>query len=63
MNKKVKWGIIIGIGALLIAGGIYTSLPKENKELSAANHVMAGQSRGRKALNVNAIIIKPQLLK
>lgn len=63
MNKKTKWGIFIGIGALLIAGGIYTSMPKENEELSSANQVMANQSRGRRALNVNAIIIKPQLLK
>lgn len=63
MNKKTKWGIFIGIGALLIAGGIYTSMPKENEELSSANKVMANQSRGRRALNVNAIIIKPQLLK
>lgn len=63
MNKKTKWGIFIGIGALLIAGGIYTSMPKENEELSAANQVMANQSRGRRALNVNAITIKPQLLK
>lgn len=63
MNKKTKWGIFIGIGALLIAGGIYTSMPKENEELSSANKVMANHSRGRRALNVNAIIIKPQLLK
>lgn len=63
MNKKTKWGIFIGIGALLIAGGIYTSMPKENEELSSANKVMANQSRDRRALNVNAIIIKPQLLK
>lgn len=63
MNKKTKWGIFIGIGALLIAGGVYTSMPKENEELSSANQVMANQSRGRRALNVNAIIIKPQLLK
>ena len=63
MNKKMKWGIFAGIGILLVAGGIYTSLPKENEELSAANQVMAAQSRGKKALNVNAITIKPQLLK
>ncbi len=59
----MKWGIFAGIGILLVAGGIYTSLPKENEELSAANQVMAAQSRGKKALNVNAITIKPQLLK
>ena len=30
MNKRVKWGIIIVIGAGLIGGGIYSQLPKEN---------------------------------
>ena len=59
----MKWGIFAGIGILLVAGGIYTNLPKENEELSAAHQVMAAQSRGKKALNVNAITIKPQLLK
>ena len=29
MNKKVKWGIIIFIGAGLIGWGIYSQLPKE----------------------------------
>ena len=33
MNKKVKWGIIIFIGAGLIGGGIYSQLPKTNEEL------------------------------
>lgn len=63
MNKKVKWGIIIVIGAGIIGGGIYTQLPKENKELTAADMVMTGQRGGKKILNVNAKIIKPQLLK
>ena len=45
----MKWGIFAGIGILLVAGGIYTSMPKENEELSAANQVMAAQSRGKKA--------------
>lgn len=63
MNKKVKWGIIIVIGAGLIGGGIYTQLPKENKELTAADKVMTGQRGGKNILNVNAKIIKPQLLK
>ena len=34
MNKRVKWGIIIVIGAGLIGGGIYSQLPKENEELA-----------------------------
>ena len=40
MNKRVKWGIIIVIGAGLIGGGIYSQLPKENEELAAADKVM-----------------------
>ena len=32
MNKRVKWGIIIVIGAGLIGGGIYSQLPKENED-------------------------------
>lgn len=63
MNKKVKWGIIIVIGVGLIGGGIYTQLPKENEELTAADKVMTGQRGGKKILNVNAKIVKPQLLK
>lgn len=63
MNKKVKWGIILVIGAGLIGGGIYSRLPKENEELAAADKVMSRQRGGKKILNVNAKIIKPQLLK
>ena len=63
MNKKVKWGIILFIGAGLIGGGIYSQLPKTNEELAAADKVMTGKRGGKKILNVNAKIIKPQLLK
>ena len=50
MNKKVKWGIIIFIGAGLIGWGIYSQLPKENKELAAADKVMRSNRNGKKAL-------------
>ena len=63
MNKKVKWGIILFIGAGLIGGGIYSQLPKTNEELAAADKVMTGKRGSKKILNVNAKIIKPQLLK
>ncbi|MBQ8501386.1 MAG: efflux RND transporter periplasmic adaptor subunit [Bacteroides sp.] len=63
MNKKVKWGIIIGIGIALIGGGIYSQLPKENKELAAADKVTNRQRNAQRQLNVNAKVIKPQLLK
>ena len=46
MNKRVKWGIIIVIGAGLIGGGIYSQLPKENEELAAADKVMTSQRSG-----------------
>ena len=63
MNKKVKWGIIVFISAGLIGGGIYSQLPKENKELAAADKAMSKSRNTKRILNVNAKIIKPQLLK
>lgn len=63
MDKRVKWGIIFVIGAGLIGGGIYSQLPKENEELTAADKVMTGQRGGKQILNVNAKVIKPQLLR
>lgn len=62
MNKKTKWGIIILIGAGIIGGGIYSQLPKTNDELAAADKVKNTQKNGKKILNVNAKVIKPQLL-
>lgn len=63
MNKKTKWGIIILIGAGIIGGGIYSQLPKKNDELAAADKMAAsGSQKGKKILNVNAKVIKPQLL-
>lgn len=63
MDKRVKWGIVGIIGAALIGGGIYSQLPKENAELAAADKVMAAQRKEKRILNVNAQIIRPQLLK
>ena len=40
MDKKVKWGIVILVGAGLIGWGIYSRLPKANEELAAADKVM-----------------------
>lgn len=34
MNKRIKWGIIILIGAGLAGLGIYQFTPHENKELT-----------------------------
>lgn len=62
MDKRIKWGIIILVGAGLIGWGVYSQLPKLNEELAAADKVMTEKKGPKKALNVNARIIKPQLL-
>lgn len=62
MDKRIKWGIIIIVGAGLIGGGIYSQMPKQNEELAAADKISQSQKGGKKILNVNARIIKPQLL-
>lgn len=62
MNKKIKVGLIVLIAAGLTGWGIYSQLPKENEELAAADKVTTGKKGGKKILNVNARIIKPQLL-
>ena len=62
MNKRVKWGIIIVIGAALIGWGIYTQMPKQNEELAEADKVMTSNNRVKRILNVNATIAKPQTL-
>ena len=36
MDKRIKWGIIVLVGAGLTALGIHTFTPGENKELTAA---------------------------
>lgn len=64
MNKKIRWGIIVLISIGLIGWGVYSQFPKENEELAAADKVMSNSSKNNKrVLNVNAKVIKPQLLK
>lgn len=62
MNRKVKWGIIAVIGAGLVGGAVYSQLPKENEELTAADKVVAADNKSKKVLNINATIVKPQVL-
>ena len=62
MKKRVKWGLVAIVGAGLICWGIYSQIPKPNEELAEADKVMANQKQGKKALNINAIIVKPQVL-
>ncbi len=58
MNKKLKWGLVVLILLSLVAWGIYSQLPKTNKELAAADKVVRGGNS--RTLNVNAIVVKPQ---
>lgn len=60
MNKRVKWGLIIAIGAGLAGLGIYQFTPHENEELTAAD-ALPKENRQR-TLKVNAQIVKPHLL-
>ena len=74
MNKRIKWGIIILIGAGLAGLGIYqfTPLlihssdlrrvyePHENEELTAADALP--KENKQRTLKVNAQVIKPHLL-
>lgn len=62
MNKKLKWGLIGVIGLGLIGWGIYSQLPKTNEELAAADKMMKNNNPNKRALKVNAKIVKPQLL-
>ena len=62
MNKKLKTGLIIAIGTGLAGWGIYSQMPKPNEELAEADQIMTRQSRTKKVLNVNAAIVRPQVL-
>lgn len=61
MNKKAKWGLVALILISLAAWGIYAGLPKENKELAAADKISKGKTN-KNILNVNVIVVKPQTL-
>ncbi len=60
MNKKIKWGLITISACALCGLGIYSQLPKPNKELAAADKMMKG--RKNDLLNINAVIINRQKL-
>lgn len=60
MNKRVKWGLIIAIGAGLAGLGIYQFTPRENEELTAADALP--KENKQRTLKVNAQIVKPHLL-
>lgn len=59
----MKWGIIAIVGAGLIGWGVYTQMPKQNKELvEAEKTVRQSNDDNKKVLNVNAVIVRPQTL-
>lgn len=60
MNKKTKWGLVAFLVCALTGWGIYSQLPKANTELNAAEKEGKDQKaqNGKKALNVNAVVIK-----
>ncbi len=63
MNKKIKWGLITFIGIGLVGWGTYSMLPKKNKELAAADNQAGGAQRNAKrVLNVNAQIVRSEIL-
>lgn len=64
MNKQLKWGLIVSGIAALIAGGIWYQQPKVNEELATQNSAAGGGRVGgaKRVLNVNARVLRPQLL-
>lgn len=61
MKKTLKWSLIATSVAALIAGGLWYQQPKVNEELAAPAGGKGGPM-GKKVLNVNGRIIRPQLL-
>lgn len=63
MNKKTKWGIVGLLAVAVVGGGIYSQMPKTNDDLQAADKVnMNDGKRSKQLLNVNAVVVKPQML-
>lgn len=61
MNKKTKWGLIVFLVCALTGWGIYSRLPKQNAELVAASPQAGADvpKGGSKALNVDAVVVRP----
>jgi len=64
MNKRIKWGLIVFICLGLIGWGIYTFTKPDNRDIenTAPGPASPAAGNNRRPLNVNAEIIRPQLL-
>lgn len=63
MKKQLKWGLIIGGVIAIIGGGVWYQQPKVNEEIAGpAGPAGPSGGMGKKALNVNAKVLRPQLL-
>lgn len=63
MKKRTRWIIVGGMVCGLIGWGIYSHMPKPNKELTAADNVSAkNKGKNNKALNVNGVVLKKETL-
>lgn len=45
MDKRIKWGIIVLVGAGLTALGIHTFTPGENKELTSSRKEITSRQK------------------
>lgn len=67
MNKRMKWGLVVGIFAVCIAAGVWYLQPRVNDELEVKGKGDGkgdgkGGPRQGKTLNVNAKVLRPQSL-
>lgn len=63
MKKQLKWGLIICGVIAIIGGGIWYQQPKVNEEIAGPKDPGShGGGMGKIVLNVNAKVLRPQLL-
>ena len=62
MNKKLKWAIYTLIGLGIIAAIVYLLLPTTSNADNQTNGLPKTTSNQKRILNVNAKVIRPQLL-
>lgn len=62
MDKRVRWGIIILLVVGLTGWGLYRFLPRSRDSKEQNAPAQSNQGNGRRALNVNAFIVKEHTL-